>query len=141
VILLDTNVVSAVMAPAPPGTVLRWLDHQPTETLYLSAVTIAEIGYGLEVLPDGKRRRDLEERFDRFVARGFAYRILPFDEKAAHLYRELMARRRGAGRPMSVLDGQIAAIARAHRFAVATRNVSDFEECGIEILNPFEAAR
>jgi len=137
-IVIDTNVVSAVMAPGPMQAVVDWLDARPAESLYLSSVTTAEIGYGLQILPQGRRRRDLEARFDRFLARGFAHRVLPFDEDAARLYGMLMARRRSLGRPMSILDGQIAAIARAHRFAVATRNVADFEECGLEIVNPFE---
>jgi hypothetical protein len=98
----------------------------------------ASIPYGLQILPEERRRRDLEERFDRFLARGFAHRVLAFDEDAARLYGRLMAHRRSIGRPMSILDGQIAAIARAQRFAVATRNVTDFEECSLEIVNPFE---
>ncbi len=137
-ILLDTNVVSAVMRPAPVQSVLDWLDDHDTASLYLSTITIAEIGYGLRVLPDGKRRRSLESRFEEFVARGFDQRILIFDEPAARLYAEVMGRRKELGRPISALDGQIAAIARANRFAVATGNVRDFEECGLRILNPFE---
>lgn len=78
-ILLDTNVISAVMAPAPPRPVLDWLNHQETVRLYLSAITLAEIGYGLRVLPDGRRRRDLENRFTNFVADEFEQRILSFD--------------------------------------------------------------
>jgi len=138
VILLDTNVVSAVMAPAPPRPVLDWLDARPADVLFLPAIVVAEIGYGLHILPDGRRRRDLEERFERFVSRGFDHRVLPFDLDAAGFYGEIMGHRRGLGRPMSILDGQIAAIARAHRLAVATRNVKDFEECGLEVVNPFE---
>ena len=138
-ILLDTNVVSAVMKPAPPRAVLSWLDARPTEDLYLSTVSLAEIRYGLEALPAGKRRRSLDDRFRRFIDEGFAYRILPFDEGAAHTYGELMAHRRRLGRPMGILDGQIAAIARTNGLAVATRNVRDFEECGLEIMDPFEA--
>ncbi len=137
-ILLDTNVVSAVMARMPEPSVLEWLDSQRTDTLFLSTISIAEIGFGLQVLPTGKRRRILEDRFDRFVASGFAQRVLSFDEKAARLYGELMGHRRRRGRPMSSLDGQVAAIARANHFAVATRNVRDFEECGLEIVNPFD---
>lgn len=125
------------MARDPEDVVLEWLNHQETDGLYISTVTIAEIGFGLNVLPAGGRRRNLEERFDRFVASGFAHRVLPFDEKAARLYGELMGYRRRRGRPMSVLDGQIAAIARASHFAIATRNVRDFEDCGLQILNPF----
>jgi toxin FitB len=137
-ILLDTNIVSAVMTPEPPPPVIAWLNGQPTDTLYLPTVAIAEIAYGLQALPEGRRRRDLRERFERFVARGFDQRILAFDEPAAHRYGEIMARRRAAGRSMSVLDGQIAAIAWAHGAIVATRNVRDFEECGLVILDPFE---
>ncbi len=137
-ILLDTNVVSVVMRPAPAQSVLDWLNDQDTASLYLSTITIAEIGYGLRVLPDGKRRRSLQSRFEEFVALGFDQRILTFDEPAARLYAEVMGRRKELGRPISALDGQIAAIARANRFSVATGNVRDFEECGLRILNPFE---
>jgi len=136
-ILLDTNIVSEVMKPVPARTVLEWLDACDAETLYLSTITIAEIGFGLRVLPEGKRRQSLEDRFDLFVTKGFDQRVLTFDEKAAQLYGELMARRRRLGRPMSALDGQIAAIARAHGAVLATANVRDFEECGVEILDPF----
>lgn len=139
-ILLDTNVVSEAMASAPNRAVLEWLNDRETESLYLSTITIAEIGYGLETLPDGRRRRTLSDRFERFVTTGFSHRVLSFDETAARVYGELMAHRRKQGRPMSALDGQIASIARASRFAVATRNVRDFEECGVEIVNPFEAS-
>lgn len=138
-ILLDTNIVSATMSPRPPRFVIDWLNHQETVDLYLSTVTIAEIGYGLWVLPEGKRRRDLEDRFAKFVAAGFDQRILDFDERAARLYPEVMGNRRVQGRPLAILDGQIASIARANDFAVATRNVRDFEECGLEIINPFDS--
>ncbi len=107
--------------------------------LYLSTVTIAEIGYGLWILPEGKRRRDLEGRFAKFVTAGFDQRILDFDERAARLYPEVMGNRRVQGRPLAILDGQIASIARANDFAVATRNVRDFVECGLEVINPFDS--
>lgn len=138
-ILLDTNIVSRIMAPAPAQAVIDWLNAQDTVTLYLSTITIAEIGYGLWVLPDGKRRRSLEDRFEKFVAQGFEQRILNFDQRAARLYPEVMGHRRTVGRPLGVLDGQIASIARANDLAIATRNVRDFEECGLELINPFEA--
>jgi predicted nucleic acid-binding protein len=138
VILLDTNIVSEVMAPAPGRLVLDWLNSRASGTVYLPAITVAEIRYGLEILPRGRRRRDLEERFARFVARGFSHRVLPFDEAAAEEYGPIMAERRRLGRPMSILDGQIAAIAKSRHFALATRNVRDFEECGLELVNPFE---
>jgi predicted nucleic acid-binding protein len=139
-ILLDTNIVSAIMAPAPPRAVIDWLNRQETVTLYLSTITIAEVGYGLWVMPDGKRRRSLEDRFEKFVAEGFEQRILDFDKLAARLYAEVMGRHKAMGRPLGVPDGQIASIARANDLAIATRNVRDFEECGLELINPFEPA-
>ncbi len=136
-ILLDTNVVSAIMAPSPPETVLSWLDAQRTESLFLSTITVAEIGYGIRILPAGKRRQALQHRFQEFVARGFAERTLAFDVPAARAYAEIMGRRKEIGRPMSVPDGEIAAIALDRGFAVATRNLSDFQECGLELVDPF----
>lgn len=136
-ILLDTNVISAVMAPTPAESVLSWLDAQSSAGLFLSTITIAEIRYGLRCLPAGRRRQMLEDRFRQFVARGFEQRILSFDLAAAHHYADVMAHRREIGRPMSVPDGEIAAIALARGLAVATRNVADFEECGIALIDPF----
>lgn len=105
--------------------------------LYLPSITIAEIGYGLQVLPDGKRRSKLQGKFDLFVKSAFAQRILGFDHPAADAYAEIMSNRKLAGRPMSILDGQIAAIAKSQNLAVATRNIKDFESCGLELINPF----
>lgn len=135
--ILDTNVVSAVMAKEPDPRVVRWLDEQDAETLYLSTITLAEISYGLAVLPEGRRRRELRARFEKFVSEGFAHRILPFDEPAAAQYGEIVGHRRKIGRPMAALDGQIAAIAKARGLGVATRNLSDFEECGLPLTDPF----
>lgn len=137
-ILLDTNVISAAMAPHPPQSILDWLNAQGTEALFLSAVTVAEITYGIRSLPDGKRRQQLEERFEAFLVEGFEHRILPFDARSALQYGDVMVHRRKIGRPLGTLDGQIASIARTHRMAVATHNVRDFEECGLELINPFE---
>ena len=139
-ILLDTNVVSEVMKTRPAETVVAWLNGQDSEKLYVSAITIGEIAYGLRILPDGKRRSGLRERFERFVALAFDQRVLAYDESAARIYGELMGDRKELGLPMSVPDGQIAAIARLNHLAVATRNVLDFENCGIDVLNPFEVA-
>ena len=139
-ILLDTNVVSEVMKTQPAEAVVAWLNGQDSERLYVSAITIGEITYGLRILPDGKRRSGLRERFERFVALAFDQRVLSYDESAARVYGELMGDRKELGLPMSVPDGQIAAIARLNHLAVATRNVLDFEDCGIDVLNPFEAA-
>ena len=137
-ILLDTNVVSEVMKARPGKAVLAWLNSQESEKLYVSAITMGEITYGLRILPDGKRRSELRERFEQFIGQGFDQRVLAYDESAARLYGTLMGDRKELGRPSSIPDGQIAAIARRDRLAVATRNVLDFESCGIEVVNPFE---
>ena len=129
-ILVDTNVISEIMKGAPSEVVLDWLNDQKSTDLYISAITIGEIEYGLRILPTGKRQVQLKDRFERFVALAFAQRILAFDEPAARSRKEI-------GRPMSVTDGQIAATARARGLAVATRNTSDFVDCGIDLIDPF----
>jgi hypothetical protein len=136
-ILLDTNIVSEVMKTRPAEAVVAWLNGQDSEKLYVSSVTIGEITYGLRILPDGKRRPGLRERFERFVALAFEQRVLAYDESAARIYGDLMGDRKELGLPMSVPDGQIAAIARLNHLAVATRNVVDFKNCGIDVVNPF----
>jgi len=137
-IIVDTNVVAEVMKPSPTPEVVAWLNDQDASALFLTTITIGEIGYGLEVLPRGRRRLQLEQGFERILAEAFVGRVLAFDEEAARHYAVIMGRRRAVGRPLSILDGQIASIARARGFAVATRNVRDFEECGLDIINPFE---
>jgi hypothetical protein len=137
-IILDTNVVAEMMKNTPAPIVATWLNDQSASALFLSAITLGEIVYGLRVLPQGRRRRQLEEGFEKVVAEGFSGRILAFDEGAARHYGEIMGRRKEIGRPLGALNGQIASIARAKGYAVATRNVRDFVECGVEILNPFE---
>jgi predicted nucleic acid-binding protein len=136
-LILDTNVVSEFMTSPPSNAVLNWLNAQRSSSLYLSTITIAEIGFGLKVMPEGKRRRILGERFEQFVATAFDQRILPFDEDAARIYGDILSHRRVLGRPMSDFDGQIAAIARSKGFGVATCNIKDFESCQIELVNPF----
>ncbi len=137
-IILDTNVVSEFMTSPPSGSVLSWLNDQDVASLYLTSITIAEITYGLSVLPMGKRRILLDERFKLFVASAFEQRILTFDESAAYIYGDILAHRRKSGRPMSCFDGQIAAIARSKGFAIATRNIKDFQDCQLQLINPFE---
>ena len=139
-ILLDTNVVSEVMKVRPIEAVVTWLNGQESDKLYVSAITIGEIAYGLRILPDGKRRSGLRERFEQFITLAFDQRVLTYDEFAARIYGELMGDRKELGLPMSVPDGQIAAIARHNYLTVATRNVVDFENFGIDIINPFESA-
>lgn len=137
-IIVDTNVVAEMMKPSPDLSVVSWLNDQESAMLFLTTVTLGEIGYGLEILPRGRRRLHLEQGFERVIAEAFAGRILAFDEEAARHYGVIMGRRRAIGRPLSIQDGQIASIARARGFAVATRNVRDFVECGVEVINPFE---
>ena len=136
-IILDTNIVSEMMKTAPFRTVLDWLNAQDAASLYVTTITLAEIGYGLRLLPDGQRRRLLAERFDRFIAGAFDQRILSFDEAAARAYGDIMGHRKELGRPISITDGQIAAIARANGFGIATRNIKDFEDSQIALINPF----
>jgi toxin FitB len=136
-VILDTNVVSEMMRATPAPAVVSWLNEQDAAQLFLTAITIGEIRFGLRVLPEGKRRRSLEEGFERILAEAFAGRILAFDEAAAHSYGEVMGRRKEIGRPLDILDAQIASIARSTGCSVATRNVQDFIECGVEIVNPF----
>lgn len=136
-ILLDTNVVSEVMKPAPSGLVISWLNETPTADLFISSISMAELWYGLRALPDGQRREALASRLEQFIAQGFNQRTLDFDARAAQVYGEVMADRRRTGKPMSILDGQIAAIAKVHYVALATRNVRDFDGCGIEVVNPW----
>jgi toxin FitB len=138
VIIVDTNVVTEVMKASPAAAVVSWLNAQDSSVLFLTAITVGEIRYGLRTMPRGLRRQRLEEGFERVITEGFTGRILAFGEEAASHYGEVMGRRKELGRPLSVPDGQIAAIARVHGFAVATRNVRDFLDCGIEIVNPFE---
>ena len=128
------------MTSPPASQVLDWLNSQDVTSLYLSTITVAEIGYGLRAMPEGKRRNLLSERFAQFVDEAFTQRVLSFDESAARIYGEVMCHRKEMGRPMSTLDGQIAAVARSRRFGVATRNTKDFEHCQIELINPFDSA-
>lgn len=136
-IIVDTNVVAEVMRASPAPAVVAWLNAQSSASLFLTAITVGEIRYGLRIMPRGQRRQTIERGFDQILATAFAGRILGFDEQAAEHYGEVMGRRKEIGRPLSVPDGQIAALARLHGFAVATRNVRDFLDCGIELLNPF----
>ncbi|WP_159818042.1 type II toxin-antitoxin system VapC family toxin [Colwellia sp. 20A7] len=137
-IILDTNIVSEFMTSPPASSVLNWLNHQKVSSLYLTSITVAEINYGLGIMPNGKRKKLLEERFKLFVDSAFKQRILSFDENAAILYGDLMAEKRKIGKPMSCFDGQIAAIARLHSYSIATRNIKDFTHCQLDLINPFD---
>jgi predicted nucleic acid-binding protein len=137
-VILDTNVVTELMKPAAEPAVIAWMNRQEASGLFLTTVSIGEILYGIRILPQGKRRLQLEQGFEAILSDAFTGRVLAFDEGAARHYGDVMGRRRELGRPLGVPDGQIASIARSNRYAVATRNVRDFVECGVEIINPFE---
>jgi toxin FitB len=136
-ILLDTHVLSELLRAQPDLAVLAWVAAQPANSLFVSAVTQAEMLLGARLLPAGKRRQQLEQALDAMFSEDFASRVLPFDSNAAANCADVVAARRRAGKPISQFDAQIAAIALTHRLGVATRNVSDFEGCGISVMNPW----
>jgi predicted nucleic acid-binding protein len=135
--LIDTNVISELMRAAPAPSVLNWFSTQDPSTLYLSAVTEAELRTGIAILPAGQRREGLKAALDATIAEDFEGRILPFDTDSAKTYAEIAAGRRSAGRPIADADCQIAAIARATGMPVVTRNTRDFEGCGVDVINPW----
>ena len=137
-ILLDTNVLSELMRPAPADAVLRWLDGQPPDGLATTTLCVAELGAGLAVLPAGARQQDLRARAATLLSQGFVGRIYGFDLDAAAAYGDLLAMRRRAGLSASGFDLLIAAIAHTRNLTVATRNIGDFEGCGLRLLNPWD---
>lgn len=137
-ILLDTNVLSEFMRPQPLGSVVAWLDEQPANEVYTSAISRAEIELGLLLMPSGKRQEALSQAARAMFAEDFAGRCLPFDEDAARQYARIVSVRMRAGQPISVEDAQIAAIALAYRMPLATRNTADFKLIdGLEVVNPW----
>ena len=137
-VLIDTNVISELMRPDPSPVVLAWFGRQDAMALHLSAVSEAEVRRGAAILPDGKRRDRLIAEIDGMILEDFAGRVLPFESAAAVAFAAIFADRRSAGRPISFPDCQIAAIARSHGAAIATRNVADFEGCGVEVIDPWK---
>ena len=137
-IILDTNVVSELMRPSPSSQVVRWLNAQSSSVLHTTSVTEAEILHGIEAMPAGKRRAAILESAQQMFEVEFGRRILPFDSRAAREYARIASERRSAGRPISQFDALIAAIASGTRAALATRNVADFEGCGVKLVNPWE---
>ena len=137
-IVVDTNVVSEMMRLSPSPVVRQWLDMHNDVELYFTSVSEAEMRIGLATMPSGRRRESLLARAEIMIRRYFANRVLVFDSNAAVEYAAIGARRKAAGKPMSTMDCQIAAIARSKGAAVATRDVRDFQNCGVEIINPWE---
>jgi predicted nucleic acid-binding protein len=139
VIVVDTNVVSELMRPAPAGGVLDWIAGQPASSLFTTSITQAEILHGIGLLSPGRRREALARAADAMFAEDFGGRILPFGSDAAQPYALIAVERRRAGRPISQFDAQIAAIARAAGAAIATRDVEGYAGCGVQLINPWKA--
>jgi predicted nucleic acid-binding protein len=136
--ILDTNVVSEVMLSAPCPAVLSWLSRvRAADQLFLTSITVAEILYGVELLPSGKRHDNLKADAEAMFTQDYSSRILVFDERAACAFAQIAASRRRLGRPIAELDAQIGAIASVHNATLATRNTADFEGCRIRLVNPW----
>ena len=138
-IVLDTNVLSALMLSSPDEHVIAWLDRCPPESVWTTSITVFEIQLGLQLLSTGRRRQRLERAFERAVAEDFGGRILSFDEPAALAAAALAARRQRQGRPVDFRDTQIAGIATARRGTLATRNTRHFQDLDIDVVDPWAA--
>ncbi|OIQ91646.1 toxin FitB [mine drainage metagenome] len=137
-ILIDTNVISELWRITPNSGVLSWMDAQAVETLYLSAVTVAELRYGLATMPTGRRRSTYQARLEREVLPAFTGRVLPFDLEASQAYASLMARAKREGTAIGKEDGYIAATATTRALMVATRDVTPYQAAGLKVINPWE---
>jgi predicted nucleic acid-binding protein len=138
VILLDTNVLSALMRRTPDPAVTVWLDGQPAESVWITSLTVFEIRVGLALLPQGRKRRTLTAAFDRLLEEDLEQRVASFDARAAAAAAELAATRQRAGRPIDLRDTLIAGVAIAHRATLATRNVRHFSDLDLPVVNPWE---
>jgi predicted nucleic acid-binding protein len=138
-IVLDTNVLSEVLRPSPDTSVLDWFAKQPRASLFTTTVTRGEILYGIRLLSDGKRRRGLWDAAVKIFSDDLAGQVLSFDNDAADMYAEIAASRRSVGKPISQFDAMIVAMARSRGASLATRNVKDFDDCGVEVVNPWAA--
>jgi toxin FitB len=139
-LILDTNVISEIMKASPSFRVMEWWSQQQPGELFTTTISVAEILYGIEILPKGKRRDSLRAEAEVVFTQDFAGRTLPFDEEAARAFAEIAAGRRAEGRPIAELDAQIAAVAHSRRAILATRNTADFEGCGVRLINPWHAS-
>ena len=137
-IILDTNVLSALMRPRPEAAVVSWLDQQPAASIWLTSITVFESRLGLALLPAGKRRQALEAGFERLLADDLGNRVLPFDAEAAAQAALIGAARQRAGRSVDIRDTQIAGIAVARRATLATRNLRHFDDLPTAVVNPWE---
>jgi len=138
-IVIDTNVLSEALRPEPEPAVLDWIANQPRASLFTTTVTRGEILYGIRLLSEGKRRRGLWDAAMHIFDEDFADHVLSFDSESADAYAEIAASRKMAGRPISQFDAMIAAVARSRGASLATRNVQDFADCGVDVVNPWTA--
>jgi toxin FitB len=138
-IVLDTNVLSEALRPSPEKSVLRWLAEQDRHLVFTTAITQAEILHGVEMLPAGKRRSRLHAAVERLFADEFPDHILPFDAESALAYPKIVTRRVHLGHPISQFDALIAAVCQSRNAMIATRNTTDFEDCGLAIINPWNS--
>jgi len=139
-IILDTSVLCELMRPRPSSQVAAWVSKQPADELFTTAITVAEILYGIETLTKAKRREGLLAAAEAMFVEDLDGRILAFDSDAARVFSRIAARRRGLGKPISHPDAQIAAIAQLRSARLATRNVADFADCDIHVIDPWEAS-
>ena len=139
--VIDTNVASELMRSEPMATVAAWIGERDAHDMYLTAVSEAELLYGVAIMPVGQRRNALEAAMTRWLDLGFRERIFPFDSAAARAYAEIAAGLRRAGRPIGEADCQIAAIARSRGAVLVTRNVRDFEGTGLDVIDPWSDGR
>jgi len=140
VIILDTNVISELTRPVPDAGVIAWLDSQPVEETAITAITAAELRYGVRRMPDGRRKTELSEAVHALIKTDFRDRVEPLDVLAAEQYADVVTTRERAGQPISISDAQIAAICRALHATLATRNTSDFAGTDVNLINPWKAA-
>jgi len=139
-IILDTNVVSELMRPRPSSRVAAWVAKQPATEIFTTSITEAEIFYGIELLAKGKRREGLLAAAEAMFAEDFAGRILAFESDAARVFSRIAAHRRALGRPISHADAQIAAIAQIRAAKLATRNIVDFVDCRVDVIDPWNGS-
>jgi toxin FitB len=136
-ILLDTNVISEPMTLMPSPQVMTWIASQVPGELWTCTIVVAEILSGLELMPRGRRQIQLREKAEFMFSTLFPSRVLDFDQKAAGIYGVVLSRRKAAGSPIDEMDALIAAITLAHGATLATRNIADFENCGVKLINPW----
>jgi predicted nucleic acid-binding protein len=139
VIVLDTNVLSALMRTKPDTVVVEWLDRQPADSVWVTSITVVEARFGLALLPKGRRRSGLERAFDRVLADDLSNRVLNLDEMAAATAGQLAAERQRAGRVVDLRDTLIAGIAQARRATIATRNTRHFEGLDVPVVDPWRS--